>query len=685
MKKYSLIFFILISVVHTNRAQEPFEPGRMNRSTTKTWIAKDQPRDNNIQKSEVKNRLKTAKRYFDRAAEIAEQAESEEYIYTTFRITDPEGRPFIDVAIFVYNETMQHSYGATTDQNGEAIIGSPKGDYVYEVTYPGYLSQLGSITVEKDQVFNLTFSTYKKLLIEYSGAEASRNKHIFITAKDNDECNLFAQAEIDENILEVYLPYGEYEWDSSIDQYVGKTGTFIFSPTNQTLYLDYTTYHKISFTIEFPENCTDELISVIIYDAEKGKHIHDYAENGDYYYFLPDGKYTWRYSFSREEYDDGIFSEIQAEFFVERASKRLTAVHDPSVYLPAIFSIYGIPDLDKTTYIDINIQKDNETYESNYIYLYPGETFFNKIIILPKGSYTAVLDFEIDNTVLISSIRQDFTINGETSITRNLATLLKKYTFRIKDRNTGQTVYPATGLAFDSSKHLCGSFGSEAEDSEFTFYAVSGRYSLKTIAKGYYSDTRELNVVNTIAENFEIALNPGNVCPVTFITSNEKGKEIYGGEITLQGYGTTDVNEELGYGLFFDVEMSDTPIPYTLTMPGYTPVAGTITANEINYHDEYWGVFEEVVLRSTTKIPENKTANFRVYPIPSTDYIYVENVEEVSGEWVAALYLPNGLLVKSESLNANNPRLNISELKNGIYLLKLTNGNAATTLKVIKK
>ena len=74
-------------------------------------------------------------------------------------------------------------------------------------------------------------------------------------------------------------------------------------------------------------------------------------------------------------------------------------------------------------------------------------------------------------------------------------------------------------------------------------------------------------------------------------------------------------------------------------------------------------------------------SNINVYPNPAT------NVINVSAQGFEQYQLVNmlGQTVISNNLVNGNAQINVSELSNGVYFVRLINGSEVETVKVIKK
>ena len=80
-------------------------------------------------------------------------------------------------------------------------------------------------------------------------------------------------------------------------------------------------------------------------------------------------------------------------------------------------------------------------------------------------------------------------------------------------------------------------------------------------------------------------------------------------------------------------------------------------------------------------ITEAEKESVKIYPNPTTDYVYLKLNSKVKLE-TAKIYDLSGKLISQPKINED--RLDLRSLNQGIYLLKFTNSNIQT-IKIIKK
>tara|TARA_B100000795_G_scaffold191933_1_gene146440 strand:+ start:1090 stop:1674 length:585 start_codon:yes stop_codon:yes gene_type:complete len=89
------------------------------------------------------------------------------------------------------------------------------------------------------------------------------------------------------------------------------------------------------------------------------------------------------------------------------------------------------------------------------------------------------------------------------------------------------------------------------------------------------------------------------------------------------------------------------------------------------------------VTSSTAGISENKTLSFSMYPNPASDEL---NIQLPSGSDKAAvgIFDYTGRLVKSKTITLNNSRIDINNLSNGIYMIRVSSNAKIGAQKFIK-
>ncbi|MGQ1946162.1 Ig-like domain-containing protein [Geofilum sp. OHC36d9] len=92
--------------------------------------------------------------------------------------------------------------------------------------------------------------------------------------------------------------------------------------------------------------------------------------------------------------------------------------------------------------------------------------------------------------------------------------------------------------------------------------------------------------------------------------------------------------------------------------------------------------FEVTITNQSTALANTPgLENIKIYPVPASDQLHITNMENV--ERIDVLDI-NGQLIKSIENNAVNTTINVSELSNGIYYLRMQNSNGVVTRKFVK-
>ena len=104
-------------------------------------------------------------------------------------------------------------------------------------------------------------------------------------------------------------------------------------------------------------------------------------------------------------------------------------------------------------------------------------------------------------------------------------------------------------------------------------------------------------------------------------------------------------------------------------------------ANEAHKNSTYFGTATLVTETGINDINTTKTVS--VYPNPASNLL---NLENTSSEQIVSIYDITGKTVKEVSLGSSNSQINISELKQGLYIIKvMDNNDNMNIVKFIKK
>lgn len=103
-----------------------------------------------------------------------------------------------------------------------------------------------------------------------------------------------------------------------------------------------------------------------------------------------------------------------------------------------------------------------------------------------------------------------------------------------------------------------------------------------------------------------------------------------------------------------------------------------VTAENPNFKSIY-----RIVFKSLSSVENSITNNFRIYPNPAKNYIYVEGVEILDANLVL-MDLSGKILFERKLQNGINT-INIESLQKGVYLLKILNDSNAKVFRFIKQ
>ncbi|QTD37649.1 discoidin domain-containing protein [Polaribacter batillariae] len=87
-------------------------------------------------------------------------------------------------------------------------------------------------------------------------------------------------------------------------------------------------------------------------------------------------------------------------------------------------------------------------------------------------------------------------------------------------------------------------------------------------------------------------------------------------------------------------------------------------------------------LNEPLSLDSNSLSRIKVYPNPSSDYLFVSNIED---EGEAIIYNVFGKKIKSFKLSIGMEKINIKDLSTGIYMVSLNNAGKSLMKKIIKK
>ncbi len=119
--------------------------------------------------------------------------------------------------------------------------------------------------------------------------------------------------------------------------------------------------------------------------------------------------------------------------------------------------------------------------------------------------------------------------------------------------------------------------------------------------------------------------------------------------------------------------------PYSFTVSGATQKNGIY----VNNVDNLQTIQFSKCINNATRLANTPDANgiFKMYPNPATTEL---NIELTSDNTVVAVYSFDGRMVQSGTYNSGHSTINIAGYANGIYFLKVHNGNKVDTYRFTK-
>ena len=116
------------------------------------------------------------------------------------------------------------------------------------------------------------------------------------------------------------------------------------------------------------------------------------------------------------------------------------------------------------------------------------------------------------------------------------------------------------------------------------------------------------------------------------------------------------------------------------TAPAVYLIARGVTAGGFS---SYALAFDDFRLRDALLSKDNfEIVGFKVYPNPTNSILNLEYISDITNVTITNML---GQVVVSKKLNASSAQIDMSNLTNGIYLVKVEAGNVSKTIKVFKK
>jgi len=186
--------------------------------------------------------------------------------------------------------------------------------------------------------------------------------------------------------------------------------------------------------------------------------------------------------------------------------------------------------------------------------------------------------------------------------------------------------------------------------------------------------TNQTPVINNVSRNPENPTSADNVS-ISAQVSDPEGRL---GTVLIQwGYASNTMN--------YQITMTNSTSTYSGTIPLQTTgvtVYYRIKAYDMEGNQTYSDILSYTVSPASS-IGDNTSESVRVYPNPFTDAINIE-VENPGKTKVMVMDIIGKVVYQIDFSDKTYP-INASNLKTGIYIVKITNNNKTTVLRVVKR
>ena len=144
-------------------------------------------------------------------------------------------------------------------------------------------------------------------------------------------------------------------------------------------------------------------------------------------------------------------------------------------------------------------------------------------------------------------------------------------------------------------------------------------------------------------------------------------------EVTLDGYGYeyTDAN---GIALFYNVAPED-DIAYTVNASGFADASGFVSVVDADVH-------EDVTLSVPTGVEDGEGVGLEIYPNPVFEKLFLKSSREVRSVEICSL---TGELIMTKSMSNTEGTIDLTGIKNGMYLIVIRTDNNVYTRKIVKR
>lgn len=306
--------------------------------------------------------------------------------------------------------------------------------------------------------------------------------------------------------------------------------------------------------------------------------------------------------------------------------------------------------------IECSLQKCPPAYELPDFWNYNYNSIFAYMNQCINGIHGRIVDADtrnaIEATITILDHDQEYSVVNSQFPYGDFHRPIKAgvYTMEIKSKGYA-TVYETVEVADNERVYI------EIEMKTDESYNMQDTTIVTKTAYFYDSGGSESNYNDN--ENYVMTFKPkskGSVIQIEFIEfSTEENSDI------IKVYDGTSVNDELCVA-----ELSGTTLPEIITA---TNLKGTLTLSfmsDSSTNDKGW----KSIIRCVEPVNINELTHDEIsiiYPNPTDDIIYIETNNKKINSWI--IYDINGLIVMQSDIELNFNKIDVSDLKSGLYLI----------------
>jgi photosystem II stability/assembly factor-like uncharacterized protein len=285
---------------------------------------------------------------------------------------------------------------------------------------------------------------------------------------------------------------------------------------------------------------------------------------------------------------------------------------------------------------DAIVTIDGETYDA-------GVYQFNLI----PGTYEYTVAKEGYHTASGQVIITD----DDVSQTVTLVLITYQLTFMVEDEN-GDPV-PDANVSLDGETHSAGTY---------QFELVPGTYNYSVSKPGYHPVSGQVTITDDdVTVNITLSL---ITYLITFQVEDPDGNAIADAVITL--------DDEVFDAGVYQFEVLPGTYDYHVYREGYTEASGEIVVTDDD-------VVVNVTIQSTVNVPVMELQSVRLYPNPASTILLVDSDATINELRVFDLL---GQMVYAASVENHTAQINVSDWKNGVYLIQILTSNGMETHRV---